>query len=34
LRTQIENELRCWSTGDELQQFEKEQMLRNVSAKT
>jgi hypothetical protein len=34
LRTQIENELRCWPPGDECQEFEKEQKLQNVNAKT
>jgi IS4 transposase len=34
LRTQIENELRRWPMGTEHQQYEKEQKLRNVSAKT
>jgi IS4 transposase len=34
LRTQIENELRRWPMGAEHQQYEKEQKLRNVSAKT
>ncbi len=34
LRTQIENELRRWPMGAENQQYEKEQKLQNVSAKT
>ena len=34
LRTQIENELRCWPPGGEYQEFEKEQKLQNVNAKT
>ena len=34
LRTQIENELRCWPAVAENQQFEKEQNLQNVKAKT
>jgi hypothetical protein len=34
LRTQIENELRCWSTDTEAEQHEKELTLQNVSAKT
>lgn len=34
LRTQIENELRRWPMGAEYQQYEKEQKLQNVSAKT
>jgi hypothetical protein len=34
LRTQIKNELRCWPPGDECQEFEKEQKLQNVNAKT
>lgn len=34
LRTQIENELRCWSTDTETEQHEKELKLQNVCAKT
>jgi hypothetical protein len=34
LRTQIENELRCWPPGGEYQEFEKEQKLQSVNAKT
>jgi hypothetical protein len=34
LRTQIENELRCWPSGGEYQEFEKEQKLQSVNAKT
>ncbi|BBO78892.1 hypothetical protein DSCW_63090 [Desulfosarcina widdelii] len=34
LRTQIENELRCWPMADDNQQFEKEPNLQNVSAIT
>ena len=34
LRTQIENELRCWPRGAKLQQYEKEQKLQSVNAKT
>lgn len=34
LRTQIENELRCWSNAAGNQQFEKEPKLQNVSAIT
>jgi IS4 transposase len=34
LRTQIENELRCWPAVDEHEKYEKEQKLQNVSAKT
>jgi hypothetical protein len=34
LRTQIENELRCWPIGAESQAYVKEQKLQNVAAKT
>lgn len=34
LRTQIENELRCWPMGSENQKYEKEQKLQNVNAIT
>ncbi len=34
LRTQIENELRCWPMAAENQQYEKELKLQNVEAKT
>lgn len=34
LRTQIKNELRCWSSTSENQKFKKEHNLRNVRAKT
>ena len=34
LRTQIENELRCWPMAAEQEQYEKEQNLQNVKAKT
>jgi IS4 transposase len=34
LRTQIENELRCWPAGAEHQKYEKEQKLQNINAKT
>jgi hypothetical protein len=34
LRTQIENELRCWPPRGEYQEFEKEQKLQSVNAKT
>jgi hypothetical protein len=34
LRTQIENELRCWPAATENQQYEKELNLQNVKAKT
>jgi len=33
LRTQIENELRCWPIGDGCQEYVKEQKLQKVSAK-
>ena len=34
LRTQIENELRCWPAASKNQQYEKDQSLKNVKAKT
>jgi len=34
LRTQIENELRCWPMGAEHQEYGKEQNLQALDAKT